>query len=222
MSREMTGKTAIIFALLIVLLLTQTQYMRFFFNTALGRLVLIVVLLALTYCNQMWGLAFASVLIVAVSISGFKLIEPLDNMDTTKTEEIKEVVVTKDPIKKPTPVTSSASTHDCVQIIKEGDETNPDWQMCVDRANKVKDVVSKVTEDKSVTVVPEFKEETTVETNATENNMATEGFDTMGLERRMQIGKNSNSIPVRRTKAKNDDFNILPNDLISYMGFSPV
>jgi hypothetical protein len=235
-SREMSGKATIIVALLIVLLLTQTRFMRFFFNTVLGRLSLILVLLALTYFQKMWGFYFAAVLVLAVSLSGFKLIEPMENMPTTtsieeKVKELKAESMPTDPVPASTP--SSSATHDCLDVLREGDTTNPDWQMCVEQASSIKDkvdindraamkdkIAEKIQEKQASAIVPEAESATT-DNSPTENNMATEGFDTMGLERQIQLGKSSNMIPLQNRRIQGDDFNILPNDLISFLGFSP-
>jgi hypothetical protein len=229
-SREMSGKATIIVALLIVLLLTQTRFMRFFFNTVLGRLSLILVLLALTYFQKMWGFYFAAVLVLAVSLSGSKLIEPMENMPTTatieeKVKELKAEASPTDPVPASTP--SSSATHDCLDVLREGDTTNPNWQMCVEKASTIKDKVDikdrigeKIQEKQASAIVPEAETATT-DSSPTENNMATEGFDTMGLERQIQLGKSSNMIPVQNRRIQGDDFNILPNDLISFLGFSP-
>ena len=67
---------------------------------------------------------------------------------------------------------------------------------------------------------------TTTEDTTTENtgdnintteNAGVESFDIIGLERNIQKGKNSNSIPINNN---NYDDNVLPTDFINKLGFS--
>jgi len=107
----------------------------------------------------------------------------------------------------PAPMPPSGSVKNCLEILNSGDTTNPDYATCQQDASQVQQKVQAK------------KQEIEANQTATSTNTATEGFDVIGLERRMQSGKNSNSIPVYVPKV-NDDFNVLPNDVGSFFGFS--
>lgn len=233
---------AIVVALFLVVLLSQTRYMRFLFQTILGRAVLLGSVLYFSYVHKMLGVAAALILVIIVSTSGFKLMEGAENMDGTSstssegtTTTTVTTATTADASMTPNPgetITTAIETDgnpkpnlsgnvkDCVEVLKANDQTDPDWTRCQREAQiltekKKDDAASsnmKEIKDAADTIAPS--------TDATDTNMATEGFDVLGMERSMQLGKRSNSIPVNRRPGSGEDFNILPNDVVTFFGFS--
>lgn len=221
---------AVAIALVLVVLLSQTTYMRFFFQTILGRAILLASVLYFSYVHKMLGVVAALIIVIVVTTSGFKLMEGVENMDSTTTttadstpantsptsgETIKTAIETSD---NPKP-NSSGNVKDCVDVLKANDTTDPDWTKC-QREAQILSEVSK--EHAAASNLKEMKEaaDTTKPSDATDTNMATEGFDVLGMERSMQLGKRSNSIPVYKRPGSGDDFNILPNDVVTFFGFS--
>lgn len=246
--------------LLFVVLLTQSNYLRFLMKTILGRLLLLSVILMLFYTNKNFGILFVLLLVLIVSSSGYTLIEGAENMNigqnimdklnsatssststtTTTTPSSTSTTPTTTTTSTPTttstststtePTTSSTSTtpstttttpapmpsgsvKNCLEILNSGDTTNPDYATCQQDASQVQQKVQARKQE------IEANQNDQTSTTATTTNTATEGFDVIGLERRMQTGKNSNSIPVYVPKV-GDDFNVLPNDTGSFFGFT--
>lgn len=197
-------------ALVLAIFLSQSGTMDFLFRTVLGRLTLIVLILAMSYTNKILGVV--GVLFVVVMFSSMN-IEGLDNMDTTEKTTTTETTETVKP-----PDTTAAATG------TEAKGTNT-----IVKKDKKGTMVKGTPLDEAQTGVTDVETTTTTETdtedvttaNASENvdtteNAAVEGFDIIGLERNIQKGKDSNKIPVNHN---NNMDNILPVDF-SKIGFS--
>ncbi len=231
---------AIAVALFLVVLLSQTRYMRFLFQTILGRAVLLGSVLYFSYVHKMLGVAAALVLVIIVSTSGFKLMEGVENMDGTSSssgDTTTTTVTTTTPDASMTPnpgetITTAIETDgnpkpnlsgnvkDCVEVLKANDQTDPDWTRCQREAQILTEKKKDDAAESNIKEMKDAAETITPSTDATDTNMATEGFDVLGMERNMQLGKRSNSIPVYRRPGNGDDFNILPNDVVTFFGFS--
>jgi hypothetical protein len=231
---------AVAVALFLVVLLSQTRYMRLLFQTILGRTVLLASVIYFSYVHKMLGVAAALILVIVVSTSGFKLMEGAENMDGTSGTSTDATAATTsdttatDTSASPTPGETmktaietdnnpkpnvSGNLKDCVEVLKANDQTDPDWTRC-QREAQILSEVSK--EHAAASNMKEIKDaaDATKPSDATETNMATEGFDVLGMERSMQLGKRSSSIPVYRRPGSGEDFNILPNDVVTFFGFS--
>ena len=233
---------AIVIGLLLVVLLSQTKYLRFLFQTILGRAVLLASVLYFSYVHKMLGVAAALILVIIVSTSGFKLLEGAENMDGTSTDtsatstdsttDTTSTDATSPDTSSPGETTSSAidtdgnpkpnlsgNVKDCMEVLKANDQTDPEWTRC-QREAQILSEKKKELVDASNTKEKDDAAAVTSPSDATDSNMATEGFDVLGLERNIQMGKRSNSIPVYKRPGNGDDFNILPNDVVTLVGFS--
>ena len=208
------NNVGIVGTLILAIFLSQSRSMDFIFRTALGRLVLIVLILAMSYTNKILGVVGVLFIIVMFSSSNINFMEGLDNMDDTTTDPLTDALTT---------TTTDTITTDTITTTDTPSTTTPSTTAGA-TVKKAKQVVGTPI-DESQTGVTET-EDTTTEDITTEDagdnintteNAGVESFDIIGLERNIQKGKNSNSIPINNN---NYDDNVLPTDFINKLGFS--
>ena len=207
------NNVGIVGTLILAIFLSQSRSMDFLFRTALGRLVLIVLILAMSYTNKILGVVGVLFIIVMFSSSNITFMEGLDNMDATTTPDAVIDTTTTDTITTDTTTTDTPST------------TTPATTAGA-TAKKAKQVVGTPIDESQTGVTETEDTTTTTEDITTEDagdnintteNAGVESFDIIGLERNIQKGKNSNSIPINNN---NYDDNVLPTDFINKLGFS--
>jgi hypothetical protein len=195
--------------LILAIFLSQSRSIDFLFRTVLGRLTLIVLILAMSYTNKILGVV--GVLFVVIIFSSTN-IEGLDNMETT--------VITTDTTVPNTDTTTDTTIPDTTST-DEATGTDAKGTNTIVKKDKKGNSVSGTPIDEAQTGVTETETEDITTADASGNvdtteNAAVEGFDIIGLERNIQKGKDSNKIPVNHN---NDMDNILPGDF-SKIGFS--
>jgi hypothetical protein len=215
------NNVGIVGSLILAIFLSQSRSMDFLFRTALGRLILIVLILAMSYTNKILGVVGVLFIIVMFSSSNINFMEGLDNMDATTPDAVTDALT--DAL---TTTTTDTITTDTTTTTDTPSTTTPSTTAGA-TAKKAKQVVGTPI-DESQTGVTETEDITTTTTedittedagdniNTTEN-AGVESFDIIGLERNIQKGKNSNSIPINNN---NYDDNVLPTDFINKLGFS--
>jgi hypothetical protein len=276
----------IVGSLLLAIFLSQSRLLDFSFKTVLGRIILVILILAMSYSHKILGVVGVLLIVIMFSVSDIMLIEGAENMGDLQDLE------------------------NCKKIVDSGDTTNPDYQTCLTKVNNLKSTVPPTTlttpttptttsttstTTSSVTLVagtvfnndngdtitvtsnngnqvlelvpsgqttptlltsngpnsffiaspteitatavagsdgqPNIQvvsngatttytpaSSTTSTTVQSFQNLSIEGFDVLGMERRLQQGKRSNSIPVNHNNAA--DNNVLPFDLGFFSGFS--
>ena len=277
----------IVGSLLLAIFLSQSRLLDFSFKTVLGRIILVILILAMSYSHKILGVVGVLLIVIMFSVSDIMLIEGAENMGDLQDLE------------------------NCKKIVDSGDTTNPDYQTCLTKVNNLKSTVppttplttpttptttsTTTTTSSSVTLVagtvfnndngdtitvasnngnqvlelvpsgqttptlltsngpnsffiaspteitatavagsdgqPNIQvvsngatttytpaSSTTSTTVQSFQNLSIEGFDVLGMERRLQQGKRSNSIPVNHNNAA--DNNVLPFDLGFFSGFS--
>lgn len=275
----------IVGSLLLAIFLSQSRLLDFSFKTVLGRIILVILILAMSYSHKILGVVGVLLIVIMFSVSDIMLIEGAENMGDVQDLE------------------------NCKKIVDSGDTTNPNYQTCLTKVNNMKSkaattltttpatsattpatpATSSVTlvagtvfnndNGDTITVtsnngnqvlelVPSGQTTPTLLTSNGPNsffiaspteitatavagsdgqpniqvvsngatttytpassttsttvqsfqNMSIEGFDVLGMERRLQQGKRSNSIPVNHNNAA--DNNVLPFDLGFFSGFS--
>jgi hypothetical protein len=208
------NNVGIVGTLILAIFLSQSRSMDFLFRTALGRLVLIVLILAMSYTNKILGVVGVLFIIVMFSSSNINFMEGLDNMDATSPDALTDALTT----------TTDTITTDTTTTTDTPSTTTPSTTAGA-TVKKAKQVVGTPI-DEAQTGVTETEDTTTTEDITTENagdnintteNAGVESFDIIGLERNIQKGKNSNSIPINNN---NYDDNVLPTDFINKLGFS--
>jgi cytoskeletal protein RodZ len=213
------NNVGIVGTLILAIFLSQSRSMDFLFRTALGRLILIVLILAMSYTNKILGVVGVLFIIVMFSSSNINFMEGLDNMDATTPDAVTDALTdaltttTTDTITTDTTTTDTPST------------TTPATTAGA-TAKKAKQVVGTPIDESQTGVTEDTTTTTTTEDITTEDagdnintteNAGVESFDIIGLERNIQKGKNSNSIPINNN---NYDDNVLPTDFINKLGFS--
>ena len=195
--------------LILAIFLSQSRSIDFLFRTVLGRLTLIVLILAMSYTNKILGVV--GVLFVVIMFSSSN-IEGLDNMETT--------VITTDTT-VPNTVPNTDTTTDTTSTDEATGKDAKGTNTIVKKDKKSNSVSGTPIDEAQTGVTEDTNTEDITTANANENvntteNAAVEGFDIIGLERNIQKGKDSNKIPVNHN---NDMDNILPVDF-SKIGFS--
>jgi hypothetical protein len=190
--------------LILAIFLSQSRSIDFLFRTVLGRLTLIVLILAMSYSNKILGVV--GVLFVVIICSSTN-IEGLDNMETTTTTDttVTDTTITVPDTTAEATGTDAKGTNTIVKKDKKGVSSVS--------GTPIDEAQTGVTEDTNTEDITTANAGENVDTT---ENAAVEGFDIIGLERNMQKGKDSNKIPVNHN---NDMENILPGDF-SKIGFS--
>lgn len=201
----------IVGTLILAIFLSQHRTMDFMFRTALGRLSLIILILAMSYTNKILGVVGVLFIVIIFCSSGMNFMEGVENMDTTTTTA-PSITITA-----PT-LTTSPGTEITTDTTVEPATKDP-TSTAVQPKKKASSSATGTPIDEAQTGVTEQTEDLTTENagldmSSTEN-AGVESFDILGLERNIQKGKNSNSIPIHNN---NDYSNILPTDF--GMGFN--
>jgi hypothetical protein len=212
------NNVGIVGTLILAIFLSQSRSMDFLFRTALGRLVLIVLILAMSYTNKILGVVGVLFIVVMFSSSNVNFMEGLDNMDATSPDALTDALTTTSDTITTDTITTDTTTTDTPSTTTPATTAGA-------TAKKAKKAVGTPI-DESQTGVTETEDTTTTEDITTEDagdnintteNAGVESFDIIGLERNIQKGKNSNSIPINNN---NYDDNVLPTDFINKLGFS--
>ena len=204
------NNVGIVGTLILAIFLSQSRSMDFLFRTALGRLVLIVLILAMSYTNKILGVVGVLFIIVMFSSSNINFMEGLDNMDATTTPDAVIDTTTTDTTITDTTTTDTPTTTPSTTAGATAKKAKKAVGTPIDESK------TGVTEDTTTTTEDTTTENTGDNINTTEN-AGVESFDIIGLERNIQKGKNSNSIPINNN---NYDDNVLPTDFINKLGFS--
>ncbi len=202
----------IIGTLILAIFLSQSRTMDFMFRTALGRLSLIILILAMSYTNKILGVVGVLFVVIIFSSSNMNFMEGVENMDSSATTSTPSLTITA-----PTLTTSPGLTTATNVTTTEPATTEP-TSTAVQPKKKASSSTSGTPLDEAQTGVTEtdnVTSEDAIDTIDSTENAGVESFDVLGLERNIQKGKNSNSIPIHNN---NDYSNILPTDF--GMGFN--
>jgi len=169
----------IVSTLLLLISLSQTNILNYFFNTCLGRTILILIILLISYTNQILGIVAVLFIIIMFNSQMTKyrenLTNPTDsssldtqvstNQDTVKDKgkDVKNIVLTNN---------KSVSNLDTSSTIK------PETDGVENESNQMDN------------------EESINLENSEKLLTSTEGFDVLGRENSLKRGKQSNSIMV--------------------------
>ena len=178
-------------SLLLIVLLSQSKFFNFLLDTTLGRSILILFILFISYVNKILGVVVVLFIIILFNNSDIGYIEGFtDNSNTAQTSST-QPSSTNDQQKKnnTTPATSTSSTT----------TTN---------------AASVPTDISSITSLPTPNDTTTTTATSSASTQAVEGFDIVGKERWIQKGKQSNQIPVNDFMRESPD--IAPYDGSSF------
>ena len=79
--------TGAVILLLLILLLSQSRIVDLFVNSALGRVALLVFILAISYLNNTLGVISVLLIILMLNNSGWNILEGAETMDATESTE---------------------------------------------------------------------------------------------------------------------------------------
>jgi hypothetical protein len=180
------NNVGIALVLLLAVLLSQTKFLNFMINTALGRGLFIVILLFVSYINKILGVVCVLLFIIMANNSDAIYLEGVTTMSNANKKQdvdnnIKSSIVHGVEPATTTPATTTPAT------------TTPATTTPASMTPA------------STTPAPVSSPTTNIFGNTTNpaqqvaqaaQQAAQEGFDIIGKERTLQRGKNSNSIPV--------------------------
>lgn len=158
--------TGAVILLLLILLLSQSRIVDLFINTALGRVALLVFILAISYLNNTLGVISVLLIILMLNNSGWNILEGVETMDATETTGSDDTAPVVAPVAA-APVVAEESEEEKKKRIDDLQKQLADAKAALSNSD------------------PE-----------TEPKVTTEGFDILGTERELQQGKKANSIGV--------------------------
>jgi cytoskeletal protein RodZ len=169
--------------LFLIVLVSQARILDFLFETFLGRILLISLIMFISYKNHILGVV--SVLIVIIMFNTIGYVEGMENKSTSSPSTSSS---------SPSTSTSSPSTSTSI--------TNAISKAKTDLMNKISSPTTtsdKTTSDKTTsdkTTSNKTTGEASVDDKSKKTNTSIEGFDLIGTENTIKRGKSSNSIPV--------------------------
>ena len=180
----------IFFALLLVILLSESRLFKIFTNTYLGRLILISIILFVSYLNKILATVCVFIIVIMFSImkssyEGFDVNKEDTNESAKKNEEPTVIDGNKS---TPTPTTDESKT------------PSKDKKIDVITSDSAEDIKAGTTSAPA-----------TDETSAPVTTI--EGFDIQSTENNIRRGKQSNSIPINK-------YNKSPIEVDPYEGSS--
>ena len=185
--------------LLLVILLTQSRVFDFLINTPLGRAFLIVAILGISYCHQMFGVVAILFVIIIFNQSDFSFMEGFT--DTTTTTTTPTTTTTTSPTPAPTSTVSSDNSVTAASILQ-----------------KKKEAGDKITELAQLGLLAQRNSTmNNSSATATETFMGREGFNTVEREGMLLRGKRSNEVPVF-SNARNQPDNVEASDKSVFLG----
>jgi hypothetical protein len=196
----------VVSTLFLIILLTQSRVFDFLLNTYLGRLLLILFILGISYCHKIFGV-IAILFIIIIFNQNFTFIEGLETSETSETSKIEQKLTSiKDSIDAIKSSISAKQSGDKTSTEQLADEISVSDTTAQSSGNPIYDKLAKaLSENKN----------STSSTTSTGNKMSSlkglEGFNMIEREDRMLRGKQSNTIPVSNNNRISN--NIDPSDI---------
>lgn len=205
----------IVGTLVLAIFLSQNRTMDFMFRTSLGRMFLIILILAMSYTNKILGVVGVLFIVIIFSSSNMNFMEGVENMDNSDSTTTSSTTTS---VPSLTITAPTFSTNPGITTTTTDTTTTSEPATTV--KSKQKAVVGTPLDEAQtgVTEPPNVTTENTSDSINTTENAGVESFDIIGLERNIQKGKNSNMIPINHNNNNND--NILPTDFLNKLGFS--
>lgn len=173
----------VVTALLLVILLSQGRVFNFLLDTALGRAILILFILVISYTNKILGVVSVLFIIIMFNNSDIGYLEGFtDSSSTNSTTTTSSKMPTSS--NKDTTSTSTDTTTTTTPTLTDEQKQ----QLMATLQEKAKE-----------------KDTSTVTTSSSAVSGGAEGFNTFETERNIQKGKQSNSIPVSSYANQSDN-----------------
>jgi hypothetical protein len=164
-------------SLILVILLSQSRFFNFLLDTALGRAILILFILFISYTNKILGVVSVLFIIIMFNSSDIGYMEGFTAPSSNNSNDSSTTSNTTN---------TSTSTNDSTT-------TSTTTPTLTDEQKQ--EIISKLQE--------KVKNNSTTTTNS--SSVAAEGFDIIGTENTIKRGKSSNSIPVNSFMKNSDD-----------------
>jgi hypothetical protein len=218
MDFNLTSKNniGIVGTLILAIFLSQNRTMDFMFRTALGRLTLIILILAMSYTNKILGVAGVLFVVIIFSSSKINFMEgatgsmdpavpvvPAVPGDTAADPAVPTVPANLE--NPPDDPTADLAADPAVPVVADPPADPP----TVAPKKKGSSAIGSSIDETQKSVTEDITTENTGDAINSTENAGVESFDIIGLERNIQKGKNSNSIPIHNNNNSN---NILPTD----------
>ena len=168
--------------LLLVVVLSLSKTFNIFMDSHLGRLVLILFVLVLSYLNKILGVVGALFVIIILSGSNMLYQEGFESNDMNKGTTMVDT----------TKSNTSKDTQKEKEEVQKGDNT----VNVPTTPNMLPTSVTTTPNTPSIPPIPPPSHDASAVTSSIASATTTEGFDIIGLENDIKKGKPSNSIPV--------------------------
>lgn len=179
----------VVISLLLVILLSQGRVFNFLLDSALGRAILILFILVISYTNKILGVVSVLFIIIMFNNSDIGYMEGFTNSSSTNNSNSNSTTTTSS--KMPTNSnkdTTSTSTDTTTTTTTPTLTDEQKQQLMATIQEKAKD-----------------KDTSTVTSSSAAVSGGVEGFNTFETERNIQKGKQSNSIPVSSYANQSDN-----------------
>lgn len=210
-------------ALLLAILLSQTNIMNFFFNTVLGRTLLVLLIFYISYTNHILGVV-TTLFVIMMFACCYNYAEGLDGIEPKKEEPEPTIVIEPtivldeeepDPTSEETNKTLSTMESTLKDYMQEymTDVPAPTTVPATTPVPVPVPVTTPVPVPTTVPVptpVPVTTTESFTTYEQDNKYITTEGFDILGTERTLQRGKKSNTIMVNEDMRKSS--HVVPFD----------
>jgi hypothetical protein len=170
--------------LILMVLLGQTKFFYFFMYTTLGRLLLVLSLVYLSYIHKFLGLGFVLIVAVLLNVSGFAITEGFSRRPTKQEEKRQDKRLLKSRIEE---------LEDKIKNVKKNltsAQEDSTTSVPPEKIEKLKKKLNSLEKDL------EEKKQKLRELKGDEDEEYIEGFNMMNMENEIRRGKNSRSIPV--------------------------
>ena len=162
--------------LLFFIVISQARLFDFLIDTSLGRILIILTLISLSYCHGILGVVGVLLIIIAFNHSGMSFMS--EGFETTTT-------------------TGDATA--AGETIKAEIKLDPDSVAAIKSQ-----MMAKVKKAKEATASSSTDSTTTTDSFVTTRGL--EGFNVLGIENNLKRGKQSNSIPTSSYSKQDSDF----------------
>jgi hypothetical protein len=184
------NNVGVVLTLLLIIALSQSKFFNFLLDNALGRAILIVIILALSYINKIFGVIAVMFIIIMFNSSDIGYLEGLEGLDPSgnNVEQNKEArILEREKIRQTVKANLDA---------KQNAEASTSSIM---PSSVVPTSVMPSSTTTTTTSVAPVSSTSAPVTATPSTTPATEGFDIIGTENHIKRGKQSNSIPVNES-----------------------
>jgi hypothetical protein len=166
----------VVTSLLLVILLSQSKFFNFLLDTALGRAILILFILFISYTNKILGVVSVLFIIIMFNSSDIGYMEGFTAPSSSNSND-------------------SSTTNNTTNTSTTSNDSS-----------SISSTTPTLTDEQKQEIIAKLQEKTKDNSTTTSSSsVASEGFDIIGTENTIKRGKQSNSIPVNSFMKNSDD-----------------